>query len=517
MNRDLTARFARVRPIAIALLPFVVLAVWHANWSPGADSGDYAQYILHARALIDGRAYADIGYLYHPEAADIGPPAYPPGLPLALVPIIALTAVNMVVLRLFMLACMIGFGVLAYVRLVRDLPVPMAATGVAFALFDIEAQLGTLAPISDPPFCTLLWLLFVVADSPDRWSWRRTGVVTLLGFLLISFRLAGAAIVPALGLFGVLRWRKNGIRPLVPVAIWGVVFGAIALAQSNPYSNVVNTTHVDLGRKLFFLLQQYRFLLFNAELYPFPANALNDAYHLLITPVVLVGAVVVVRRLGVSLVSCFVVVYVALLLAVRVGDVRYLWPLLPLVGASLAQGITTLAGRLVRPDTAGHERPNRLRWAAIAIPGLVIAGALAHQLTIPAPFAITGTADATDLYHWLSAENTLGRVRVLFHNPRVLTLSSGVPAMGVLDRTTPGQLAAIDERRISHVVWQRADVSDCLQHLANELPVQFPDRFELAYENPTFKVYRVRTAGTPFHGPYARLDWRHPESFCGKT
>jgi hypothetical protein len=498
----------------LALVPFGVLAAWHAGWSPAASMGDYAQYLLHARALLEGRSYTDIGYIYQPETADIGPPAYPPGLPLVLVPILALTGLNMAVLRLFTLACTALFGILAYARLSRDLPAPVAATGIAFALFDIEAQLGTLAPISDPPFCALFWLLVLVADSRDRWSWRRTAAVTALGFALIGFRLAGVAIVPALCLFALLRRSTHGTRPLVPVAIWSTVgLASVALGISGlSYANAVRGG--GFVARLISFTQHYRLALFNAELYPLAADRLNDAYHLLITPVVLIGAVVVGRRLGASLVSCFTVAYAVMLVAVRVGDERYLWPLLPLIGASLAQGVATLAARLVRRPTGVQEGPGRLPWAATVIPALVVAGALAGQRMIPAPFAITGTQDAKDLYQWLSTERSREPMRVMFDNPRVLTLSSGVPAMGLPERTTPGHLVAIDARHITHLVWQRPDVSGCIQRLANELPVLFPERFELVYTNPTFKVFRVRSADTPFRGAFERVNFRHPERFC---
>jgi hypothetical protein len=83
--------------------------------------------------------------------------------------------------------------------------------------------------MSDLPFCAALWLLFLVVDASGAWSRARVVAVTVLGFALIGTRLAGVAIVPALGIYWLLHRRTLGIRPLVPVLVWGGA-GLAALA-----------------------------------------------------------------------------------------------------------------------------------------------------------------------------------------------------------------------------------------------------------------------------------------------
>ncbi|MFN8583375.1 MAG: hypothetical protein U0163_20660 [Gemmatimonadaceae bacterium] len=43
------------------------------SWPPPPDARDYAQYFLHARALLEGRPYAETGYIFHPAAWVVGP------------------------------------------------------------------------------------------------------------------------------------------------------------------------------------------------------------------------------------------------------------------------------------------------------------------------------------------------------------------------------------------------------------------------------------------------------------
>lgn len=65
--------------------------------------GDFAQYLSHARNLATLNNYADTGYVYNPDAAVIGPRAYPPIFPLFLAPIYAFFGVNFTAFRIAMI------------------------------------------------------------------------------------------------------------------------------------------------------------------------------------------------------------------------------------------------------------------------------------------------------------------------------------------------------------------------------------------------------------------------------
>jgi len=68
----------------LALVPFLVLFLTRAPDAYRPDSGDYAQYLSHGRAVAEGRQYTDIGYVYTTFAARTGPEAFPPGVPVLL-------------------------------------------------------------------------------------------------------------------------------------------------------------------------------------------------------------------------------------------------------------------------------------------------------------------------------------------------------------------------------------------------------------------------------------------------
>ncbi|MFN8580271.1 MAG: hypothetical protein U0163_04745 [Gemmatimonadaceae bacterium] len=62
-----------------ALVPFIALAVHQWNFLPRLSDGDYAQYILHAKALAEGRRYTDTGYIFTPFSFLSARPPSPQG------------------------------------------------------------------------------------------------------------------------------------------------------------------------------------------------------------------------------------------------------------------------------------------------------------------------------------------------------------------------------------------------------------------------------------------------------
>jgi len=73
-------RWRRQTLLLAALLPFLVLALLNLRAPIDLSLGDQAQYVLHARSILAGRAYTDDGYIYTSRVV-ISPQAYPPGLP----------------------------------------------------------------------------------------------------------------------------------------------------------------------------------------------------------------------------------------------------------------------------------------------------------------------------------------------------------------------------------------------------------------------------------------------------
>jgi hypothetical protein len=509
---------AAIRWLALFLVPFVVLVVRHWSWAPSTAAGDYAQYLLHAQAIAEGRPYSATGYIYNPAAGLIGPPNLPPGLPLTLAPLVAIGGVHTPLVRLLMIVSVVAFAMLSAWRLSRDMEPWQAALGSAIAAYAVEASLASVAPISDPGFAVFVWATILAVDKDGAWTWRRVLGVTALGFAAVLYRVAGAALVPALFLFAWLERSRLGIRPFIPAAIWsaaGLIGLAAGLVQL-PFSERFGNAALDPGEHLRTFARQYRAALFDAELYPFPIkwNLANDAYHLVASLLLLLGLIILFRRRWKTFLATFSVAYLLMLLIAPVAEGRYAWPLYPLVGATIAVGATSVARRLA-PSWAP-----RTRAIVTVAPVLVIfVLTLALEARRPAPASFVRHPDARALFSWIAQRGkemaSTTPMRVAFHNPRVLTLETGVAAMGIVPRTPPGQLYALDNSRMTHLVWQGSGLGTdsigrrvpCVQRVADSLPVRFPDRFALEFQNRTFRVYRVLPGAQSSDGVNVRINW----------
>ena len=129
------------------------------------------------------------------------------------------------------------------------------------------------------------------------------------------------------------------------------------------------------------------------------------------------------------------------------------------------------------------------------------------------PASGLASPDAVALFAWVREAEGHAPMRVVFNNPRVLTLETGAPAMGNVRRTAPGHLAAYVERRITHLIVQRDD-SECLPRIAARVPNLFPGRFVLEYENSTYRVYRIMPGGAPGAQEYHYIHSLERERDC---
>src|SRR5579872_4028631 len=80
--------FQSITAIHIGVLIGIIIAIflfYLETLRVGQPWGDdFAMYIHHAQNLVHHRPYGDTGYIFNPEVPLLGPPVYPPVLPLIL-------------------------------------------------------------------------------------------------------------------------------------------------------------------------------------------------------------------------------------------------------------------------------------------------------------------------------------------------------------------------------------------------------------------------------------------------
>jgi hypothetical protein len=489
----------RLADFAIAVAPFLVLVAWHWRYGALAQFGDWAHYLLHADALRNGRAYADIGYIFTSLNPYIGPPAQPPGLPLALVPVLALTggARESVVYKLMMVAFALWFLWAVWRYFSRDGNRWLAIAVVMISGLWLETSFVTNVVQPDIGFCACVWAIFALADQRTQWTWPRVAAVTMLGFAALAFRVAAAPIVPAVAGYALLHRRELGFRPFGPVIVWGVcgLVGAALVPGALTFGRLLPNDPAGLLHNVTDAAKAYPVAVFDLFLYPFPWNRTNDVYHLGTAAFAAVGAIGWLRHGWSRLLAIFASCYVGMLAVLPMQDGRYLMPLAPLAVFFAARGISTVvewSAARVRPGV--RSQAQRISFATLLAITVI---ALATQFQRPKPVVLLDADGVRSLFARLTEANRASPARVSFVNPRVLTWETGIPAMGPFEASPDSTLAELRRHRITHVVVGDLNIDPKHAQSVQDAVAARPDAFRRVFAEGVFTVYAFDSTAAP--------------------
>lgn len=470
----------------LALAPFLALVLLKNRGIGDPLADDYAQYLMHAQALAQGRPYTDIGYIYTPLNHWLGPLAAPPGLPLALAPILALFGPNEVIIRFFMLSITIAFVLLASLYFART-ENRLLGLGVAVmcALSPAMVQQASWV-LTDLPLAALLWTIFYYVDTRRAWTIPTILLVTLIGGYAILVRPLGIALIPALVLYTIIHYRDYRLRPAIPVALWAGALLTAALFVNLQSASVLAlnptrvlrwlaNTHWGLDH-----LKYYSLSVAYSHLYPFPVDAANDIFHATTVLLMFVGLIAWVRRAWRSLLFAFVCSYAALLWLIPAHQHRYLWPLYPLLVFGVLEGLRLVIARFTSEKTAFSPAAAALAFATL------VAGAHAAQLPFRAEHqARVHAAETERLYAKVRSLRKREYMRVTYAKPRSLAWETGVPAMGPFSAPPDKALEELRRKGITHVIVP-AQSKDRIA----ALPLARPGSFQLEDRSGPFLIYK---------------------------
>lgn len=477
----------------LGAVPFLILAAWHFPYPPPAGYGDWAQYLLHADALLDGRPYTDVGYIFTRFAPYISPPVEPPGLPVALVPLLALASAarDSALYKLFMIGCVLAFLGTAAVYLSRYGSRPLVLSTLALTGLWLETMYATTAIQPDVIFAALVWLMILIVDRPGQWTWGRVAVISMVGLAALSFRVAGLPLLPAVALYALVQRRNVGNRAVTPVLVW-CVCGAAAVAVSPAsitYAWLLPRDPAAIAHTVIENVRLYPFLALNLFLYPFPLDWWgNDVYHVLICGAAVLGAIGVIPRLRKSFLLIFAACYLGMLLVMPIRHPRYLMPLAPVGLFCASLGIAMFVAWAARL-TLHHLPVRRADRASLGVVWVIVAATLLTEVTIPRSPALTDAPGAREVFARLAATRDSGTVRAVFINPRVLTWETGVPAMGFFNAPVDTTLAEFRAKRITHVVLGDFGLDPWRARSIRAAVASRPRAFHRLYEAGGFTVY----------------------------
>jgi hypothetical protein len=314
----------------------------------------------------------------------------------------------------------------------------------------------------------------------------------LLAAAAISVRLAGIAVIPALALHALLHRRELSWSRLALIAGLAVVVIAVALVAGEqiPFIERVAASVPELWTQMARVPGTYRHAVTAAMLYPFASNFANDIYHAVIAVPLVIGAWrFLIRDVG-SAAWCFALMYGLLLLLSPLREPRYAWPLVPLMILWAVTGLTWLFATIVPKTIPRLSRPGFVALAAIVV------GTVVQLVRQPAPRSLQNDPDTIQLFDWVRTEHqrTGDSLRIVYSNPRVLTLYTGASAMGVPWGTEQEILDEFVAKHISHVVVQRKYATRESELRVATLVASAPGRFREVFSNDTYDVRLV--AGT---------------------
>jgi hypothetical protein len=474
--------------LLLGLAPFLALAAWQWDWPPRLDSGDHAQYFLHARALAEGRPYADTGFIYTRYNAYIGPEAEPPGMPLLLLPIFALVGPDHDAMKLLVVLSGAATLALAWVYFKRDEPL-LAFGSLVFGGVSLQLARASIAVLADLPFAACIWGVVVLVGDRLGWSRGRALAIAAAGAAALLLRIAAVPLIPALLALALLR-RHARPAPYAIAAAWGAAFVGLdaLLPMTSAVGSQVSFDPARLLPHVLVNLETYVYGLGQTLLYPFTANLANDLYHVAAAALLAAGLWLWLRARPLPFVACFAAAYGAMLLAIPTRAERYLWVLYPLIAYGLLAGLRALlAVRLV---------PRRAAAGAVAAGCLLVAIALPPRLRAPREAGLEEHPDVQRLFARLAEVAARQPVRALFFKPRNLTWATRIPAMGPFVAPAPVVLEELQRQGITHVVVGDLGVHPERQAALGRALAAEPGSFRPCYENASFRVYQFSRAAS---------------------
>lgn len=417
------------------LIPSFVVAViavfYMATMREGHTWGDdFALYVLHAKSIVEGRAYSDTLYVHNPLYPDIGPEAYPPVTAIVLAPVYKWLGFNVTAMKLII--CLFFLGALWVLFWIyrRDLPWPYAAALVSLIglnpyLWDFKDEI-----MSDFVFMFFVWAtLYAVQRHYDNLheegfppSALYAGVVGVCLYLTYSARVIGILLIPSLVLYEWVRFKKVTQFSIISILIAGTLIALQSVLLSDVgrgYGQLHALHDGNLG-------EIANLLVTNATLYALNMSTFFDngykkipelALFMIISALVALG---IRRRIkdGITIVDIFFVLYLlALVVSIRHVIFRYLFPIIPIYLHYACLGALEL--RTLRIGRGW-------RYAPLMLVGVIALSYAFKYTTIDYGPLQEGISkeESRELFQYIR-EHTEGSDVIIFRKPRALALITG--------------------------------------------------------------------------------------------
>ena len=478
--------------MAIMLLPLFFINVRDSHdWG-----GDFAMYIMQAENIVQGIPQSETPYIYNPDNAVLGPPAYPIGFPLILSPVYAIFGNSIFALTLWVTCFLFGLGLIMSVFLRRYFSDLLTFFLVMILIYNPWTLSMKLEIMSEFPFAFLLLLVVCLFEKYSKGPFWAGIIIAILGGLLISIRVIGFVFPLAVLVFAIRKRFIDKDKTPVTKCVCGFLVAvgsvlvylllnklifAVPQAEGSSYAGIWG--HEKLYATLLLNLAYY------AEQFKFFFSPWGGSWNFL--PLILKAVIFTFTLLGMiksffrrlELADMIVILYFAILLIYpyRHAGIRFLFPVLPFLLIYLVRGLETV--RIYQNIKKSVK--------VLFLGSLVLVSYLNmfsyilrtdHQV-------IQGPQEevSIDAFEHIS-ENTAEDAVVLFAKPRVLALYTGHRSLGNVKGSEPQEIAQlIMKNDVSYVLVQN-EISD---NAIKDFIYRQDGLCEYSWSNEKFVLYKV--------------------------
>jgi len=495
MNRKPAA--SRIEWVFFALVIIIIGLVYFATFYPDQNWGDdFAQYLHQAENLAVGKDMADTGYIYSRYTPVLGPRAYPPGFPLLLAPIYAIWGLNMTAFQVYLIVLQLIALILIYLLYRAEVSLPTAL--ILLVMMGLSPYLIAFkrAIMSDVPFMLFCIAFLVWVESVYRrkqFGFWAIGVAVVLAFVCYLIRTIGFVVLGALLVSDLLRRRTvtrftlfTIIGTIALVIVSRFVIGGGEESYFDQFEGYSPT--ILIQNFSYYLIGQIRAFWAGPSL-RLGAEAILPILYLAAVPLMIYGFIRRARR-STLLVEMFFLFYLGVILAwPSVQELRFLYPILPLVLLYTGVGFEGVLEML------GKRLPQRMIQAGavavgvgiLAIYGVRVTDVIAEQTWVPdGPY----TAASQELFQFVSSETEVDSTFVFF-KPRALSLYTE-RAGSTFPWTQPFPVAAdyLNEIEADYAILMKTS-DEANARLAEFIEAQ-PDAFDSVFSSEQFEVYRLK-------------------------
>lgn len=458
---------------------------------------DFALYILHARNIAEGRAYANTGYIHNPYHPALSPRVYPPVFPLLLAPVYKIFGLNLFPLQIVVISCFL-LSLVSVFLAVRHYLTSGQSLALA-AILALNPNFWDLKEgiLSDLPFLLPTYLSFHFFLRSQCGT--RSGRTMLLNALLVGSvtylaygtRSIGLLLLPCFVLYDLIKHRRVTIFTLVVVVV-------VLLARSVQDSivGVSETAYLQdvrladnsrgLAQQLEYRLDVIRDnMVYVDKLSDFWSNGYTYSGRLvlfiLLSSLAGIGFGARLRK-GPGIFELFLPMYVTVLMIwPSTQPVRLLVPILPLYVYYVIVGTDRLS------QLIGRSARTALLSGGLAL--ILSSYVGAYSRASWGPLSGVEQPASVRLFQYITA-NTLQDDVIIFRRPRALALYSGRPASTYPPTASDGRMIRyFADVSASYVILNR-DFPDDRRNLLPFLQ-RNNELFEQVYRDGALGVYRV--------------------------